>query len=456
MKVACLLLSLATSHVAFANETLIRGAEVHTVAAPGTLQKADVLLRNGKIVAVGAALVPGRDAEIIEANGRPLTPGLFAGLTTIGLEEVSAEPTTVDSRVGFSAPAWQQQWRPEFDVTLAYNPRSTVVPVTRIEGTTWAVLSPHSRDSIMSGEGAAVVLDGRMDAVLEGSRSLYVRLGADGTSASGGSRAAQYMLLEQAFREASSSGPPATGSLLHAAGRTVLAHYLKGGRVLFDVERAADILRVTRFARANGMRPVIVGGSEAWLVAAQLARENVPVILDPLSDLPGTFDVLGARLDNAALLHSAGVRIAFSSGATHNARNVRQLAGNAVAHGLPWSTALEAITAAPADIFGIGATQGRILPGHSADLVLWSADPLEITSIADRVWIAGRPVEMRSRQTELRDRYLNRLKAVRPPDATSGRRPDSAGLSRPNAAGLSRPDSARLSEPDTTRASASR
>jgi hypothetical protein len=437
VRIAYLLLALAVIHTVVAKEILIRGAEVHTVAAQGTLKNADVLVRDGKIVAVGVGLVADHDAEIVEANGRPLTPGLFGGLTAIGLDEVSAEPTTVDSRVNLGSPAWQQQWHPEFDVTLAYNPRSSVVAVTRIEGTTWTVLSPRSRDSIMKGEGAAVVLDGRMDAVLDGSRSLHVRLGSDGASASGGSRAAQYMLLQQAFTEAASSAPLVAGSLLHPAGRAVLARYLKGGRVLFDVERAADILRVTRFAHANGIRPVIVGGSEAWLVADRLAREHVPVILDPLSDLPGSFDMLGARLENAALLHSAGVPIAFTSGDTHNARDVRQLAGNAVAHGLPWSAALAAITAAPADIFGIGSTYGRIAPGMNADLVLWSADPLEITSVADRVWIAGRPVEMRSRQTELRDRYLTRLKATTRPDTASAIRPDVTGTTQPDA-GLAR------------------
>jgi imidazolonepropionase-like amidohydrolase len=124
----------------------------------------------------------------------------------------------------------------------------------------------------------------------------------------------------------------------------------------------------------------------------------------PLGNLPDNFDLLGARLDNAALLHRAGVRIAFTSD-TFNARNIRQWAGNAVAHGLPWEAALAAITAVPADIFGLGATRGRIALGQSADLVLWSGDPLEVTTIADQVWIAGRAVEMRSRQTELRDRY---------------------------------------------------
>jgi imidazolonepropionase-like amidohydrolase len=122
---------------------------------------------------------------------------------------------------------------------------------------------------------------------------------------------------------------------------------------------------------------------------------------------------LGATLDNAARLHRAGVRIAFSSGDSHNARLIRQLAGNAVAHGLPWEAALAAITAVPAEIFGLSAARGRIAAGQAADLVLWSADPLEVTTLADQIWIAGRPIALRSRQTELRDRYLDKIKAHR-------------------------------------------
>jgi imidazolonepropionase-like amidohydrolase len=146
-------------------------------------------------------------------------------------------------------------------------------------------------------------------------------------------------------------------------------------------------------------------------VAKELAQEGVPVILDPLTDLPGDFDRLGASLDNAARLQHAGVHIAFSNGDSHNARLIRQLAGNAVAHGLPWDAALAAITSNPAEIMGLGATRGRIAVGQVADLVLWSADPLEVSTLADQVWIAGRAVEMRSRQTELRDRYLDKVKA---------------------------------------------
>jgi imidazolonepropionase-like amidohydrolase len=401
--------AMACAQGAMAQEFVIRGATVHTSSAKGTLKNTDVLVRGGLIAAIGTdAAAPG--VTVIDAKGRDLTTGLFGGLTDIGLEEIAEENQTIDSTLNLKAPAWGQQWRPELDVTLAYNPRSIVIPVTRVEGVTWTVLTPVAGDSIIGGQGAAVTLDGRYGAVLAGSRSLFVQMGAQGASVAGGTRAAEYMLLEQAIREARAAGPVAQGALLHAAGKETLAHYLAGGRVLFQVDRAADILEVIEFAQRNGMKPVILGGDEAWLVAKELAKANVPVILNPLDDLPADYDRLASSLENAARLHNAGVRIAFSSGDTPQARLTRQLAGNAVAHGLPWDAALAAITSTPAEIFGL-ATRGRIAVGQVADLVLWSGDPLEVSTLADQVWIAGRPIDMKSRQTELRDRYAEKVKA---------------------------------------------
>jgi len=121
------------SSAADAQEFLVRGATVHTVATQGTLKDSDVLVRDGLIVAVGTKLAAPPGTTIIEANGRPLTPGLCGGLTAIGIEEVSQEPTTVDTTLSQNAPAWNQQWRPELDLTLAFNPRSVLVPVARVE-----------------------------------------------------------------------------------------------------------------------------------------------------------------------------------------------------------------------------------------------------------------------------------------------------------------------------------
>jgi imidazolonepropionase-like amidohydrolase len=196
--------------------------------------------------------------------------------------------------------------------------------------------------------------------------------------------------------------------LLTRAGRSTLARYLGGGRVVFQVNRAADIRQVLAFSRKHGIKPVIAGGTEAWLVATELKAANVPVLVNALDNLPSSFDSLGSTLENAARLHRAGVSVGFTQGGdgTHNARKIRQVAGNAVANGLPWEAGLAGLTAVPAQVFGLSAQRGRIEVGKVADLVLWSGDPLEVNTVAEQVWFAGKPAAMRSRQTELRDRYL--------------------------------------------------
>jgi len=389
-----------------AQDLLIRNATVHTVTERGTLERADVLVRNGRISAVGTSLAAA-GVTVIEAGGRPLTPGLFGGITALGVEEISLEPSTVDNAppADGHASGSNPDARPEFDVTVAFNADSAVIGVNRVEGVTFAVVAPSavSGAAVIAGQGAVARLDGRVDAMLGPSRTLFAHLGG------GESRAAQFMLLEQAARESRPAPQMRDGDfrLLTPTGREVLARYLNGGRIAVRVERATDIRQVLAYLQKQGARPVVIGGAQAWRVAGQLAQAKVPVVLDPLVDLPDSFDQIGATLENAARLHQAGVRIAFTNlnDGTHNARKVRQAAGVAVAHGLPRDAALAALTSNPAEIFGVGAEFGRIAPGYVADLVLWSGDPLEVTTVAEQVWIDGRPQSMRSRQTELRDRY---------------------------------------------------
>lgn len=396
----------------------IDNAKVHTAGAAGTLANGDVVITNGVISAVGAELTAPAGATRIDAQGQPLTPGLFAGLTALGLEEISAEASTVHQNLGAPAPhvhPGETRWRPEFDVLPAYNPRSQVIGVNRIEGLTFTVLAPGAlqEGSFVAGQGGAVRFDGGFDALVDGSRSLFVDLSSGAVAMSGGSRAGQYMLLDQAIREAK---PPVSPmmmvspghGLLTPAGRDAMSRYLRGGRVVFTVDRAADIRQVIALGQRYGFQPVINGGAEAWIVANELAAAKVPVLLDALVNLPGNFDQLGARLDNAAKLHAAGVTVAFSQAgdATHNARKIRQLAGVAAANGLPWDVALAGLTSAPAKVFGIDAKVGSIEVGKTADLVLWNGDPLEVTTTATQVFVGGRAVPMQSRQTLLRDRYL--------------------------------------------------
>jgi hypothetical protein len=411
---ALMLGAVAIAPAASAQDVLIRNATVHTVTERGTLERADVLVKSGRIAAVGTAL-DAAGAAVVEANGRPLTPGLFGGITGLGVVEVSLEQSTVDyapPKVGEGHGSAAEP-RPEFDVTLAFNPQSAVIDVNRTDGVTSAMVAPEAQPgaAVVSGQGAVARLDGRSDAFYAQSRTLFADLGVGAPSAGVG-RAAQFMLLDQAVREARPTPQmrDADFRLLTPAGREVLARYLGGGRIVFRVDRASDIRQVLAFAQRHGARPVILGGAQAWQVAGLLAQARVPVILDPLVNLPGSFDQLGASLENAARLQRAGVRIAFTylNDGTHNARKVRQAAGVAVANGLPWEAGLAAITANPAEIFGLGAEQGRIAVGQVADLVLWSGDPLEVTSVAEQVWIDGRPQPTRSRQTELRDRYRPR------------------------------------------------
>lgn len=394
---------------AFAQDVLIRNATVHTASERGTLQAHDVLVRGGRIAAIGSGLSATGVAEV-DAGERPLTPALFGGITGIGIEEVSGEASTRDASLALGENAKDITVRPEFDVTLAYNPESILLPVARVEGIGFTLLSAGtvSGGSIIGGQGAVVRLDGSPDPA--GPKVLFVALGAGASNLSGSSRAGQWMLLDQLVDEARGRLPADSNfALLTPAGRTTLKRYLDGGgRVVVEIDRAADIRQLLRWSRAHGVRIAIAGGAEAWKLGRELAAADVPVFIDPLVNLPGNFDRLGATLENAARLHAAGVRVGFtqSGDASHNARKVRQLAGNAVANGLPWEAGLAGLTRVPAQAFGLGDRLGTIAVGQTADLALWTGDPLDVAHVAEQVWLGGRAVPMRSRQTELRDRYL--------------------------------------------------
>jgi hypothetical protein len=393
---------------------LIRDASIHTVSGAGTLEHTDLLIRDGKIEAIGHAISAPAGAEVIEAGGRPVTPGLFGGLGRPGIEEIGEEPTVNDYSLKLG------NMRPEFDVSAAFNPESAVLGVNRIAGITFAMLAPTAEPggkgpggTLIAGQGSIARLNG---VLVPAAHALFIDIGGDASALTGGSRAAQFMLLQQALTEVRSPGAilPGDMRLLTPGGRQVIKTYFSGGGLLvFDVDRASDIRQVIAFAQREKVRVAIKGGTEAWRVAAELAAAKTPVILNPLDDLPESFDAVGSTLENAARLNRAGVKIAFSfdDPEPHNMRKLRQAAGVAVAHGLSWDAALAALTRNPAEIFGVGAANGSLERGHPADLVLWSGDPLEVTTLAERVFIQGEAQVMQSRQTQLRDRYLQKLRA---------------------------------------------
>lgn len=401
-------LALGAALPAAAQTVLIRGAKVHTATSQGTLEDTDVLVRDGTIAAVGRNLAAG-GAPVVEARGRPLTPTLFGGITPMGLQEITLGEETRDSAAALGDTK-DMVVRPEFDVTLAYNPASILVPIARVEGIGFSMLGADSvrGGSIVGGQGGMVRLDGSPDPI--GPRALFLKLGADGADLSGKSRAAQWMLLDQMIDEV--RGRIAGGSdmaMLTPAGRQALARYIDGGGlVVVQIQRAADIRQLLRWSKRHGVRVAILGGGEAWMLAPELAAAKVAVFLDPLANLPGDFDRIGASLQNAARLRAAGVPVSFSQfdDPAHYARKIRQAAGNAVANGLPWDDGLAGLTRVPAEVFGVGDRIGSIAVGKRADLVLWTGDPLEVSTVAAQVWFDGRTIPMISRQTELRDRYL--------------------------------------------------
>ncbi len=395
---------LLASH-SYAASLLVTNGNVFT-GDDAPASQMDILIKDGLIEAVASDLSAADADQVIDAAGRPVTPALFAGITAAGLSEIGMVYEAVDSRLN---ELYTGLMHPEFDVRKAYNPFSSVVPVTRVEGYGYTLLSAAFGDRTISGQGSLVRFDSGFDS-FEGKTTIFINVDGYSGNKIGGSRAAHWMLLETAFSSLAakqSNGfwlPHSEHPLINQKGRATLKDARENGVFVFKANRASDILQVLAFSRQHKLSAIISGGQEAWIVREALAESGTPVVINALDNLPRSFDGLGARLDNAALLHQAGVTLLFTSGETHNARKLRQVAGNAVANGLPYEVAIAAMTSRPAEIFN--GKPRMIAPGLRADIVIWSGDPLGVTSAADQVIIDGKLDPMTSRQTELLMRYL--------------------------------------------------
>lgn len=406
---SALLMALALAAPAAAETVLVRDGRVVTNGAAGTIENGDVLIVDGRVSAVGANIAAPRGARIIEAQGRFVTPGAFAAMSEIGLSEISGSGAPNDANIS------GDQIAAAADAGRAFDPSVTAIAVTRMEGVTRAAIAPSSTATMFVGRGALVSMSGSDDSVFRNQAFMLVELGEVGARRTGGSRAAVWPVFEAALRDAREypgryrSGQG--GAVLNELDAAALQPFARGqGLFLVHIESATDIRRLIRFKRANpSLRFAIHGGAEAWQVADELARANIPVIIDPLANLPDRFERLSARLDNAALLDRAGVTVAIAPGPgsvdAHQARLVLQLAGNAVANGMEWDAAFAAISRTPAEIFGVGSQIGRLERNYVGDLVIWDGDPLQVTSAPDVVLIDGVEQPLVSRQTLLRDRY---------------------------------------------------
>jgi imidazolonepropionase-like amidohydrolase len=415
---ASLLCTLLSAQASLAASYAITGGTLETVSDAGTIPDGTLVIRDGRITALGTDVAIPDDAEVIDAAGKVVTPGLMPGYSSLGLAEIDLIDETVDDRQR------SDRFAAAVDVTDAFNPASSLIPIARIEGITRAVIAPTlalgshdgggGRISLIAGRAAVIDLSGTPGSVIRRRVGMFVELGEAGAAASGGSRSVAMLELREALTDARDYAKRRNEAWLErdrAPSRLDLealgAVLTRKIPLVAHVHRASDIRALLRLASEFGLDVVVLGGAEAWMLADELSAANVPVILDPLQNLPASFERLGARLESAALLDAAGVTLAFSAPDPHNDRNIRQLAGNAVAYGLPRDSALAALTLGPVRIFGLEADRGTLATGSVADVVVWDGDPLEVTSFADAVFIAGEKIPMESRQTKLRDRYLD-------------------------------------------------
>jgi imidazolonepropionase-like amidohydrolase len=382
------------------------GATVHL--APGrTLDSATVLISGGQIRAVGQRVAVPPGTRRIAASGMVITAGLVDVATQVGLAEVSLERTTIEGQFQPELQSIHAAYR----VIDSYNPDSVAIPVARSGGVTAVVVRP--RGGVITGQSAWVRLcDCPDQAVVRAPLALHAELLNGVHSAGGRGRVLEKLreLLDDARQYASRrSAFERNQTRDFAAGRLdleALGPVLRGQLPLvIRAERAADMRAALRLAREFRIKLVIEGASEAWRLADELAAARVPVILNPTSNLPQSFDQIFVRDDNAARLAAAGVTVALSTLADPpEVRTLRQIAGIAVASGMSHRDALAAVTTAPAAIFGL-AGGGRIEPGAAADIVVWSGDPFELSTRPVHIVIHGALQSLRTRQTELLERY---------------------------------------------------
>lgn len=408
----------AVGSPAVAESVVLVGATVHT--APGqVIEDATVVIGDdGTIAAVGASVQVPAGARTVDVSGKVVTVGFLDSSTRLGLVEVGAVGETRDFATD------DDHITAAFDVVDGINPLSSLIPVTRQGGITRAVVAPTGGPELISGRGALVDLGAAAvgtpgasadveEMLHRRSVAMFASLGATGARRAGGARGAAMTRLREVLadardyarhREAFERGEVRDYSLsrldLEALGPVVAGEL----PLVVEVNRASDILAVLRLGREEGLDLVLSGVVDGWMVADRIAEAGVPVLMDPMVNLPD-FDGLAATLENAARLHEAGVRLAFATFDAHNSRLLRQAAGNAVAYGLPWDAALAAVTTVPAEIWGIGDGYGSIEAGKAADLVVWSGDPFELLSSVERVFVDGREVGLDSRQRRLFERY---------------------------------------------------
>ena len=389
-----------------AQTIVITGGTVYPVSGP-KIDNATVLIRDGRIAAVGTNVAIPAGATRIDATGKWVTPGLIDGAGNMGLREISAVQSTNEGTLrGNEVTA-------AFNVAEGINPASTLIPVTRIEGVTTTLAVPGG--DLIWGQAVLIDLDGTtIEAMVAKSPVAIVADLSEGSKGAGGSsRAGAAQRLRRVFNDALEYSRRRTDYsraqmqelAASAADLDALLPVLRGQLPLIVfANRRSDIETALRIAREYKLRLILAGAAEGWEIADKLAAAGVPVLVQPMDNIP-SYDALGIRYENAGLLAKGGVKVSLLETQTENSRNLRQQAGNAVAYGMTWEQALRAVTLSPAEAFGVANQYGSLEAGKVANVVVWTGDPFEFSTGVEHVFIRGREIPLRSRQTELMERY---------------------------------------------------
>jgi len=368
----------------------------------------NVLIEDNKISRVSSSNL--RGDLVIDATGKILTPGIIPTDTDIGIVEIGALSVTRDDS--------SDLYQIGFSIYDAFNPNSVLIPWNRSNGITSTLTLPQNTDSPIGGLGSFFVLDSNIE--ISGSKDIVMigRIGGSG----GESRAETFSIMEDLLEFASSldsrdmetykeiaelidDSPIAETMELHPRDLQALYKLVNDDLpLIIDANRASDLLKLIEIKRKYDLNLVIMGAQEAGLVANQIAENDIPLIINPINNIPESFDELAANIELAAKLEKLGITIMFNAPRSHNFHLVRQGAGVAVANGMSYAGAIKALTLSPVEVFNLG-DRGQIAQGKIADLIIWDADPLEPSSMPEKVFINGKDVDLTSRMTRLTDRY---------------------------------------------------
>jgi imidazolonepropionase-like amidohydrolase len=372
----------------------ITGGTVYPVSGP-RIEHATVLIRDGRIVAVGANVTVPADATKIDATGKWVTPGLIDGAGQMGLTEISAVPGDNEAQLRGSDIA------ASFNVAEGINPASNLIPITRVEGVTTTLAAPAG--GWIEGQAVLIDLDGATieQMLVKSPVGIVVDMSEGSKDAGGNSRAGVAGRLRRVFndaleysrRKADYSRAQMQQLAAPAAELEALLPVLRGQLPL-----------IVYANRVYKLKVILAGAAEGWEIAGDIAAAGVPVLVEPMDNIP-SYDALGIRYENAAVLAKAGVKVSLLETDTHNSRRIRQQAGNAVSFGMTWDQALRAVTLTPAETFGVADRYGSLDVGKVANVVVWSGDPFEIATGVEHVFIRGHEIPLTSRQTELLQRY---------------------------------------------------